>query len=131
MSTGRIVGATLTAVFAVTGTVVAAPAASAAPRRSYLVMTITLPGDRSQRVTLRCDPQGGTHPRAVEACKAVAAVRGNLRALRRTEGVMCLALYQPATAVATGTWRGHAVRYKKTFSNKCVLAVETGAVFQF
>jgi hypothetical protein len=117
---------------AVTGAVVTAPAASAATsHRSYLVMTITLSGDRSQRVTLRCGPDGGTHPRPAEACKAVAAVRGNLRALRRTEGVMCLALYQPATAVATGTWRGRPVHYKRTFSNKCVLAVETGAVFQF
>jgi hypothetical protein len=94
-------------------------------------MTVTLSGDRTQRVTLRCDPLGGTHPKATDACKAVAAVKGNLRALRRTEGVMCLALYQPVTAAATGTWRGRTVRYKKTFSNKCVLAVETGAVFQF
>jgi hypothetical protein len=40
-------------------------------------------------------------------------------------------LYQPATAAAVGTWRGKLVRYRKTFSNRCVLTGDTGTVFQF
>jgi hypothetical protein len=115
---------------AVTNTVVA-PAASAAAAPTYLVLTVNVSGDRPLSATLRCDPPRGTHPKPTAACTAVASANGHLRSLAPRTGVMCTAVYRPATATARGTWRGHSVQYRKTFSNSCVLGVETGAVFQF
>jgi hypothetical protein len=128
---GRLAGAVLVTAVTVAGAVVATPAANAASHASYLVMTVTVSGARTDRATLRCYPPSGTHPKASQACVEVAAAKGNLQMLKRRNGVMCTMQYQPATAVAKGSWRGHSVRYQKTFSNSCVLGVETGAVFQF
>jgi hypothetical protein len=94
-------------------------------------LTVRVAGARPRVVTLGCGPARGSHPRPAEACGAVIAAHGDLSALKGREGVMCTMQFQPATAEARGTWLGHPVRYRKTFSNTCVLAVSTGPVFGF
>jgi hypothetical protein len=117
---------------AAAGAMPTAPAAAGAMRAgSSLVLTVRVSGARPQVVTLSCSPARGSHPRPSEACRAVNAAHGDFTALKGREGVMCTMQFQPATAEAKGTWRGHPVRYRKTFSNACVLAVSTGPVFGF
>jgi hypothetical protein len=131
MSVQRAVGAGL-AVTALTGTLVATPAAArTALPSTALVLTIRVAGQPMAAATLRCAPAGGSHRNASDACRAVDAAKGRLDDLKPQVGVLCTALYQPATATATGTWRGTVVRYRKTFSNTCVLTADTGPVFRF
>jgi hypothetical protein len=131
LAAASIAAASLAAALAAAGTVAAASAANAAPVRSILVLSVRVSGQPAQTVTLRCEPPRGSHPSAAEACAAVAEANGRLTALKPQEGVMCTMQYQPATAVAKGTWRGRSVQYKKAFSNVCVLRAETGPVFRF
>jgi len=129
MSVQRALGAGLAAT-AFAGTVVAAPVGAAAAAPAALVLTVKVAGKQTA-ATLRCSPPRGSHPLAAAACQAVDAVDGRLERLRPTDGVLCTMEYQPATASAAGTWRGRPVRYRKTFSNACVLGGATGAVFRF
>ena len=131
MSVQRAVGTGL-AVIAFTGALVATPAAARpADASTALVLTVRVAGQPTAAATLRCAPPRGTHPSASAACQAVDAAKGQFDKLKPQDGVMCAMLYQPATAAAVGTWRGKLVRYRKTFSNRCVLTGDTGAVFQF
>jgi hypothetical protein len=130
MSVQRALGAGLAATtFA--GALVSAPAAAEAAGTTALVLTVKVAGRPTAAATLRCAPPRGSHQQAAAACAAVDAVKGRLDRLKPRDGVMCAMLYQPAIASAAGTWRGHPVRYRKTFSNTCVLTGDTGAVFAF
>lgn len=77
---------------------------------------------------LTCDPTGGDHPYAADACATLAQARGNPRRIQPRDG-MCTMEYAPATAGLNGRWHGRQVRYRETFGNACVLALATGAVF--
>jgi hypothetical protein len=106
-------------------------AMSSALARTQLRLTFTKgekarPAQRSASLT--CNPAGGTHQQAREACAAISAVRGDLAALHVSDG-MCTMQYEPVTVTASGRWKGKAVRYQRTFGNACVLWVETGPVF--
>jgi hypothetical protein len=107
-------------------------AAVARPAGTWLRLTVAA-GETatpvSRQAWLRCRPAGGTHPRPRESCAAIAAVRGDLTALKPAGG-FCTMQYAPTTVTATGRWRGRVVRYRHTFSNACVLHDETGPVFQ-
>lgn len=78
---------------------------------------------------LRCDPPGGEHRRAVEACAELAAVDGRIGDIPPRE-VFCPMVYAPVTAHASGTWRGQPVTYTETFPNPCTLTAHTGPVFE-
>jgi len=121
-------------------TVASGPAASAATTgpvtllsapKTYLKLTAAL-GERARpaqrTATLVCDPAGGTHQRAGEACAALAAVDGDFGALH-VDGGACTMQYDPVTVTATGLWKGKPVRWRHTFGNSCVLHTETGPVF--
>ncbi|MFE9439908.1 SSI family serine proteinase inhibitor [Streptomyces sp. NPDC006602] len=111
-----------------------APSAQAAPQEStrgdWLFVTLTT-GDARSRDTrstlLRCDPPQG-HGRAAEACAQLESADGDIGAISSWE-VYCPMIYAPVTAHARGQWHGRPVQYRETFSNKCVLAARTGAVF--
>ncbi|MDH6699722.1 SSI family serine proteinase inhibitor [Streptomyces griseoviridis] len=76
---------------------------------------------------LACAPPRG-HARAAEACAQLAAAKGDIDALPERH-VYCSTLYAPVTADARGRWNGRSVHYRRTFSNACLLAARTGAVF--
>jgi len=101
--------------------------------KTYLKLTVAT-GEQarpaSHKATLTCDPAGGTHRRAREACATIAAVGGDFGALH-VDGGACTMQYDPVTVTATGLWRGKPVRYRHTFGNACVLHLETGPVFAF
>ncbi|OSC62284.1 serine protease [Streptomyces sp. 4F] len=90
----------------------AAPAQAGPPPRGALLL---------------CDPPRG-HARAARACAELDAVNGRIAdiPLRETH---CPMIHAPVTAQARGQWRGQPVEYTQTFSNDCVMAARTGAVF--
>lgn len=82
-------------------------------------------------VHLSCAPEpAGRHPYAAEACAALDAADGDLDALP-VERQMCTQVYAPVTVAATGTYRGRAVDWHKTFGNRCEMEASTGPVFRF
>jgi hypothetical protein len=105
--------------------------AAATGAKSQLKLTIAH-GERARpalrTASLTCGPAGGSHPRARDACAALAAVGGDFGALHVDTGA-CTMQYDPVTVTATGLWRGKPVRYRHTFGNSCTLHLETGPVF--
>ncbi|MFJ4797306.1 SSI family serine proteinase inhibitor [Kitasatospora purpeofusca] len=84
-------------------------------------------------VTLECPPYGGTattHPDPATACRLVDSVNGDLDRLDVDPGV-CTDQYDPYTATASGTYRGHPLSFRHTYGNHCVLLRTAGAVFDF
>jgi hypothetical protein len=83
-------------------------------------------------VTLRCDPPGGTHPKAAQACADVAKSHGDLAQLPAGANPRaCFMIYAPVTATAQGAWHGEAVRFTTKFPNTCVMRDKTGSIFDF
>lgn len=78
---------------------------------------------------LICDPAGGGHPKAVQACAQLADSDGAFE--RDAQDVMCTQEYAPVTVEATGRWRGRLVRFKKTYGNDCDMTAHTGSLFDF
>jgi Subtilisin inhibitor-like len=108
----------------------ALPAQAAAP--TDLRLSVTRPAGNtsgSNTVTLRCEPSGGQHPRAAEACAELSRHDG---AFDRPAGdTACTLEYTPVVAHATGLWRGRPVSFRREYSNSCVLRSHTGTIFQF
>ncbi|WP_047871734.1 SSI family serine proteinase inhibitor [Nocardiopsis sp. RV163] len=91
----------------------------------YILRVHSLTTGETREVTLVCAPvAAGTHPRAAEACEAIAEA-GSLAAVEGRERP-CTFVYDPVVAVAYGT-----EDYREEFSNECVLVSEKGAVFDF
>jgi Subtilisin inhibitor-like len=120
------------AVAAMLGPVAPAGAASAAGHRTALVLTVRGDGYEFRTAVLRCDPPGGSHPRAGEACADLSGAGGNLDALPGDPQVQfCTMEYRPVTASARGVWRGRPVRWSHEYGNPCALRAATGPVFSF
>ncbi|MFD4620794.1 SSI family serine proteinase inhibitor [Streptomyces sp. NPDC058475] len=117
-------------------TVGAAPA-HAAPQESlpgnWLHLTVTqgdLTSSSVHGALLLCDPPGGQHSHAAQACAELRAAGGDISRVPPRADVLCSMIYAPVTAAALGEWDGRRITYKHTFSNSCVMEAETGAVFQ-
>ncbi|MFD4630913.1 SSI family serine proteinase inhibitor [Streptomyces sp. NPDC058284] len=97
-------------------------------------LLLTVSGDENtwvRGVLLRCAPDpSGHHPRAAEACAAIAQARGDFDALAKDPHA-CTKEFEPVTATATGTYRGRTVGWHKTYPNACALDADTGHVFRF
>ncbi|GAB2824060.1 hypothetical protein GCM10027176_30700 [Actinoallomurus bryophytorum] len=106
--------------------------ANPASRGSRLVLHTSAGTSPERTVTLQCDPAGGTHPKAAEACADVAKARGDLAQMPAGANPRaCFMIYAPVTVAAQGEWQGQAVRYTKKFPNSCVMRDKTGSVFDF
>ncbi|MEV6346665.1 SSI family serine proteinase inhibitor [Actinoplanes sp. NPDC051851] len=81
-------------------------------------------------VALTCDPAGGGHPRAAEACAALAVVGADPGRLSPGD-TYCYLVFRPVTAQVTGVWRGRSVTWRHTYGNDCELARATGVLFEF
>lgn len=79
----------------------------------------------SRVTTLDCDPAGGSHPRAEEACDLIAE-HGDIASVQSAGDGVCTMIYQPVTARVTG-----AEEYEQTFSNACVMNNTKGEIFDF
>lgn len=89
--------------------------------------------DSFRIVTLTCEPTGGLHPKADQACLALSDVDGEIGEVGglSTGEVFCTLEYDPVTVKASGTWRGEWRTFEARFPNRCVMRAETGPVFDF
>jgi hypothetical protein len=72
----------------------------------------------AQKLTLNCDPPGGTHRDPAEACGKLAALDNPFAAPPKDE--VCTELYGgPEEAEISGTYRGQPVSYKLARTNGC------------
>lgn len=107
---------------------------NAIPRaRGARLVLHTVAGDSPEHtVTLRCDPPGGSHPRAAAACDDVNRAGGDLAQMPKGSNPRaCFMIYAPVTATAQGSWHGQPVHFTKKYPNTCVMRDKTGSVFDF
>lgn len=121
---------------ALTAGIVSLPSSASAstrPARSVLFLTVAHGeggGTVSWAAVLTCDPAGGSHPAAQEACDELAAVTGDIAALSEDPGP-CTMIYDPVTVTAEGWWRGQMKSFRATYANSCVLYRQTRGIFDF
>ncbi|GAA1104721.1 SSI family serine proteinase inhibitor [Nocardiopsis metallicus] len=75
--------------------------------------------------TLTCDPAGGGHAKAEEACDLIAE-HGGIAGVTSAGDGFCTMEYRPVTVRVTG-----AEEYEETFGNQCVMNSTKGAIFDF
>lgn len=112
------------------GATVIAPSVSATAEQTSLGLAVQ-GQDNASVATLRCDPPGGSHSNAAEACDALAAAGGDFSNLRGQPGTACPDIFDPVTARAKGQYRGAPVEFERTYPNRCDLDRRTAPVFQF
>jgi hypothetical protein len=101
-------------------------------RASRLVLHTSAGTSPERTVTLQCDPPGGTHPKAPEACADVTKAGGDLAQMPANKNPRaCFMIYAPVTVTAKGDWQGQPVRFTEKFPNSCVMRDKTGSVFDF
>lgn len=109
--------------------------ANATATTSHLTLTIASKNraEAPRTVQLRCEPTGGTHPKAAEACESLLAAGGNFDQLGQpqTGAQQCTLVLRPVVASAHGTWQGKPVHFDKEFGNNCVATSKLGSVFDF
>jgi hypothetical protein len=129
-----LVGATATATLA--AGLVSLPSSAFASTRSAptaLLLTVAAGEDGapvSRVAVLTCEPAGGSHPAAGQACGELASAAGDIAALSEDPGP-CTMIYNPVTVTARGWWRGHVTSFHATYANPCVLRRQTRAIFEF
>jgi hypothetical protein len=75
------------------------------PRGSLTVTVQNGPGQKVSRWTLTCDPAGGTHPHAAQACAALTALKDPFAPIRK--GLECPMILASSRRVTfAGTWFG-------------------------
>lgn len=104
---------------------VAAPALACPPvpgaPPDVLRVTVDDGGGRLSEFDLRCDPVGGTHPEASEACARLERLGGPVGP--SPHGTMCTMIYSgPQRATVRGSWRGRPVDARYDRSNGCETA---------
>jgi len=103
-----------------------------AVKGSRLVLHTVAGTSPQHTVVLQCDPTGGTHPKAAEACADVAKAGGDLAQMpANAKPQACFMIYAPVTVTAQGKWQGQPVRFTKKYPNTCVMHDKTGSVFDF
>ncbi|MCP2338057.1 SSI family serine proteinase inhibitor [Actinomadura rupiterrae] len=71
--------------------------------------------------TLTCDPAGGDHPKAAQACAALAKAPDAFKPV--PADMMCTKIYGgPEVATVKGTWHGQAIDTRFTRVDGCQLA---------
>lgn len=109
-----------------------AGASAQAGRGTALRLTLTFPEQNasgSRTVTLACDPAGGSHPHATQACADLDRSRGRFE--HEPDGRACTLIYSPVVARAEGSWHGRPARFRREFPNDCVMRAHTDSVFTF
>jgi Subtilisin inhibitor-like len=113
-------------------TPVALPAYADGPAPSQLDLKATSGAGAPHNVTLQCDPEGGTHPRATQACADLVQSHGEISATTRDKDPRaCFMIYAPVTVSAEGTWQGRNVHFQSKYPNTCALRSKTGSIFDF
>ncbi|MEU7479043.1 SSI family serine proteinase inhibitor [Lentzea sp. NPDC042327] len=97
---------------------------------SGLVLTVQPEMGALSTTQLQCDPAGGLHKHAQQACDQLTPVDGDFRRLEDT-GAMCTMELNPTKAMLRGKWRGKRIDFQQVYSNPCAVRAHTGKVFDF
>lgn len=130
--TMKFLGRILLAFAVLAGITVPAAAANAEPMPASFVH-LTVRDDHSggfHTTSLTCQPSGGHHPKADQACESLFEARGKFDSLR-SQKAQCPLIYKPVTVSAHGSWQQTPIHFTKTFSNACVAKSQTEAIFDF
>ena len=114
----------------VPATAQAAPLSAPLPA-SGLVLSVRPEMGTLSTTQLQCEPAGGLHRNAKEACDGLAPVEGDFTKMEPSPDAACTMELNPTKATLKGKWRGKKVVYEEVFSNPCVMRVHTGKVFDF
>jgi hypothetical protein len=112
----------------------AATPAEATPSElpSVLVLTARTADQPAHTALLTCDPDGGTHPDAAQACRQLAGVDGDPARLPATgTHSACPFIVRPIDVTLTGLWRGRTVRFSDHYLNFCFRDNASGSLFEF
>jgi hypothetical protein len=105
------------------------PGAERVPSSTIVLTTST--GDAGVRsVDLHCEPSGGSHPNAQQACDELLRSDGDVQAVQDSDA-LCTFEYRPVHVTAVGSWHGQRRNFDHVYANACVMRVDTGSVFQF
>ncbi|MEV5705215.1 SSI family serine proteinase inhibitor [Actinoallomurus sp. NPDC052274] len=106
------------------------PAAAQGPTRLTLRTAVGSAAPRT--VTLQCDPVGGTHPKAAQACADLDKARGDLTVAPDEKNPRaCFMIYSPVMVSAEGQRHGERVKVSERYPNTCVLRAKTASIFDF
>ena len=114
----------------VPGTATAAPLAAPLLPASGLVLSVQPEMGKLSTTQLSCEPAGGLHKHAEQACDQLLPVEGDFRRLEATDA-MCTMELNPTKATLRGKWRNKKVDFQQVYSNPCVVRAYTGKVFDF
>lgn len=104
--------------------------AGQAPTRLTLRTAVGSAAPRT--VSLQCDPSGGTHPKAAQACADLAKAHHDFVVATDDKNPRaCFMIYSPVVISAEGQWRGEAVKFTARYPNTCVLRAKTASIFDF
>jgi hypothetical protein len=87
-------------------------------------------GGGTKSVKLECDPPGGTHPKAAEACAVLEAAGGNLFAIEPAHNA-CFLVYSPVTVEVHGKWHGWQTSMQFSYGNSCEMKRALGVIVDF
>jgi hypothetical protein len=92
------------------GSEAASAVSPAPPPKVSLDIKITGGTGKAEQWTLRCDPAGGTHPHAAQACRVLLGAKDPFAPASHGRGLMCpMILASTRVARVTGTYFGHQV----------------------
>lgn len=98
-----------------------APSAPTAAGGSRLEIVVDDGTGQTTTWTLTCDPPGGSHPAAEQACAAIEAHRSALKPVDKNK--MCAQVYGgPERATISGTWRGDEIFAALSRTDACETA---------
>jgi hypothetical protein len=121
---------TVVSAVAVTAALLAGVAPAQAAPSSRLTLTYLAQAGYADAVKLTCNPTGGPHPEAAQACDILRSTGADPAKIKPAQ-VMCMMLYAPVTAQLTGTWRGERVKWSHQYGNTCEMTRATGVLFKF
>lgn len=98
--------------------------------RAKLTLTYLADAGYAAAVRLACEPTGGVHPQADQACATLAGTGGDPARIEPAP-VLCTLQYAPVTARISGVWHGRAVRWSHRYGNGCEMRRATGVLFAF
>lgn len=104
----------------------AAPAQAAEPAGAYLLTVAPREGPASTW-SLSCDPDGGTHGAASQACDQLESVDGEVGRIPALHGP-CTLEHAPVRVTADGSWRGGTRHFARTYPNRCAAVRDTGGI---
>ena len=94
---------------------------AAGPRTDLTIEIVRDVGAEPERLTLTCEPTGGTHPAAAQACADLAQLTEPFAPLPSDQ--VCTEIFGgPQTATITGSYRGEPVRSELSRSDGCRIA---------